>query len=74
MIRLAQSLGLRMVAEGVEDADTSEELVRAGCEVHQGWYYAKALPPRDLEGWLDQLAGAAVPAPRPPADTETARA
>ena len=72
-IRLAQSLGLRMVAEGVEDADTSDELVRAGCEVHQGWFSAKALPPRDLEGWLDQFAGAGVPAPRAPADSETAR-
>src|SRR3954447_6371479 len=69
-IRLAHSLGLRMVAEGVEDAETSDELVRAGCEVHQGWFYAKALPPRELEDWLDRFTVSAplttrtVPAPR----------
>jgi diguanylate cyclase (GGDEF)-like protein len=67
-IRLANSLGLRMVAEGVEDAATSEELVRAGCEVHQGWFYAKALPASDLETWLDRFAVQSIPAPRREAD------
>ena len=71
-IRLAQSLGLHMVAEGVEDEATSDELVRAGCEVHQGWFYAKALPPRELEAWLDRTA-AAVPAQRTGDDTAGAR-
>jgi sensor c-di-GMP phosphodiesterase-like protein len=69
-IRLAQSLGLRMVAEGVEDEATSEELVRAGCEVHQGWFYAKALPPHDLEAWLDRANISGLPAQR--GDGETA--
>ena len=62
-IRLAHSLGLSMVAEGVEDEATSDELARAGCEVPQGWYYAKALPPRELEAWLDRTAATGVPAP-----------
>jgi diguanylate cyclase len=52
-IGLAHSLGMRMVAEGVEDAATSLELIEAGCDVQQGWYYAKALPPPELETWLD---------------------
>ena len=73
-IRLAHSLGLRMVAEGVEDAATSEELVRAGCEVHQGWYYAKALPATDLEAWLDRLAATGIPAPRGQVDAVDAAA
>jgi len=51
-IMLAHSLGLRLVAEGVEDADTSAKLAEAGCDVEQGWYYAKALPPEELESWL----------------------
>ncbi|MGZ4625162.1 MAG: putative bifunctional diguanylate cyclase/phosphodiesterase [Kineosporiaceae bacterium] len=77
-IGLAHSLGMRMVAEGVEDADTSSELVEAGCDVQQGWYYAKALPPRDLEQWLDRhratveaavdAPGGALPAQRRPAN------
>ncbi len=77
-IGLAHSLGMRMVAEGVEDAGTSSELVEAGCDVQQGWYYAKALPPRDLEQWLDRhratveaavdAPGGALPAQRRPAN------
>ncbi|NAZ87328.1 putative bifunctional diguanylate cyclase/phosphodiesterase, partial [Kineococcus indalonis] len=51
-IMLAHSLGLRLVAEGVEDAATCRELTDAGCDVVQGWYYAKALPAPDLEAWL----------------------
>jgi diguanylate cyclase (GGDEF)-like protein len=67
-IRLAQSLGLHMVAEGVEDQATSDELVRAGCEVHQGWYYAKAMPPGDLETWLDRTHLSGVPGQRQDGD------
>src|SRR4051812_30358427 len=58
-IGLAHSLGMRMVAEGVEDAETSSELIEAGCDVQQGWYYARALPAQELEGWLDQRDGGA---------------
>ena len=61
-IGLAHSLGMRMVAEGVEDAETSSELVEAGCDVQQGWYYAKALPPQELETWLDRQRTSAVAA------------
>ena len=75
-IRLAQSLGLHMVAEGVEDEETSDELLRAGCEVHQGWFYAKALPPQELETWLDQgqAAGQAPALPSPRRDGSPAEA
>ena len=52
-IMLAHSLGLRLVAEGVEDAETSKKLADAGCDVEQGWYYAKALPADELETWLE---------------------
>ena len=51
-IMLAHSLGLRLVAEGVEDEATSRELAAAGCDVLQGWLYAKALPAHELELWL----------------------
>ncbi|ABS05007.1 putative bifunctional diguanylate cyclase/phosphodiesterase [Kineococcus radiotolerans] len=51
-IALAHALGLRLVAEGVEDEVTSRGLVAAGCDVLQGWLYAKAMPPADLEAWL----------------------
>ncbi|WP_432562181.1 putative bifunctional diguanylate cyclase/phosphodiesterase [Kineococcus sp. SYSU DK003] len=51
-IMLAHSLGLRLVAEGVEDEATSRELAEAGCDVLQGWLFAKALPAEELETWL----------------------
>lgn len=61
-IVLAHSLGLQMVAEGVEDAETSLDLAAAGCDVQQGWYWARALPAADLEHWLD---ASATPRPGP---------
>ena len=48
-IELAHSLGLRMVAEGVEDEGTADQLSEAGCDLEQGWYYAKAMPADQFE-------------------------
>jgi EAL domain-containing protein (putative c-di-GMP-specific phosphodiesterase class I) len=50
IIALARSLGLRVVAEGVEDEATSRLLADAGCDIAQGWYYGKAVPATDLTG------------------------
>jgi diguanylate cyclase (GGDEF)-like protein len=52
IIDLARALGLRVVAEGVEDDPTRRMLLAAGCEVAQGWYYARPMPADDLLGWL----------------------
>jgi diguanylate cyclase (GGDEF)-like protein len=52
-IDLAHSLGLRMVAEGVEDAVTARQLCDAGCDEAQGFYFSRALPVEDFEAWLD---------------------
>ena len=41
---LSDSLGFSLVAEGVETAETASYLVDAGIRLHQGFYYAKALP------------------------------
>jgi EAL domain-containing protein (putative c-di-GMP-specific phosphodiesterase class I) len=57
-IMLAHSLGLRLVAEGVEDAETSAMLADAGCDVEQGWFHARALAPAELASWLDQARDA----------------
>jgi len=62
-IMLAHSLGLRLVAEGVEDAETSAKLAAAGCDVEQGWHYAKALPAEELETWLERWLAKAQAAP-----------
>ena len=54
IIALARSLGLRVIAEGVENLRQMDVLHRLGCGVMQGFLFAKALPPDDLEIWLQQ--------------------
>ncbi|AXT74040.1 EAL domain-containing protein [Vibrio sp. dhg] len=41
IITLAHELGLRVVAEGVENYQTLEYLIMCGCEKAQGYYYSK---------------------------------
>jgi diguanylate cyclase (GGDEF)-like protein len=50
-IDLAHSLGLRMVAEGVEDEHTARQLSDAGCDEAQGFYFSRALPIADFDAW-----------------------
>jgi diguanylate cyclase (GGDEF)-like protein len=53
-IDLAHSLGMTLVAEGVEDEATAGELARSGCDEAQGFFFSKALPPVELERWMDE--------------------
>src|SRR6185503_14832238 len=41
LVELASALGLRAVAEGVEDEPTWRALTGLGCQVAQGWYCAR---------------------------------
>jgi diguanylate cyclase (GGDEF)-like protein len=52
VIELAGALGLRVVAEGVEDERTWRLLHAAGCDVAQGWFYARPMPAEELAAWL----------------------
>ncbi len=61
-VDLAHSLGLRLVAEGVEDTATLERLRAYGCDVAQGFLHSRPLPADELERWLDtHRAPAAAP-------------
>jgi diguanylate cyclase (GGDEF)-like protein len=51
-IHLAHSLGLRMVAEGVEDAEACAQLARFGCDQAQGYYVSPPVPAVALDEWL----------------------
>jgi len=51
-IELAHSLGLHVVAEGVEDIATWQQLRALGCDTIQGYYLSRPLPPHDFERWL----------------------
>jgi diguanylate cyclase (GGDEF)-like protein/PAS domain S-box-containing protein len=51
-IDLAHSLGLRVVAEGVEDALTKQLLAELGCDEVQGFHFSRPLRGHDLTHWL----------------------
>ncbi|MER6104451.1 bifunctional diguanylate cyclase/phosphodiesterase [Streptomyces sp. NPDC001832] len=51
-IDLAHSLGLLVVAEGVEDDETWERLRDLRCDAVQGWLVAAAMPPQEMTAWL----------------------
>lgn len=58
-IALAHELGVEVVAEGVEDAETWELLSAFGCDAAQGYLISAPLAPPDLMQWLDGwVAGA----------------
>jgi EAL domain-containing protein (putative c-di-GMP-specific phosphodiesterase class I) len=59
-ISMARELGLRVVAEGIETESIAQLLRQVGCEVAQGWYFARAMTEAELAGWLAAYAG--VPA------------
>ncbi|MBP5192873.1 MAG: GGDEF domain-containing protein [Eubacterium sp.] len=48
-IRLAKQLNMRTVAEGVEDREQVEFLAEHDCDMIQGYYYAKPMPPAEYE-------------------------
>jgi len=52
IVSLAHDLGLRTVAEGVEDEGTRQRLLSLGCRDMQGYLYAKPMPEGALRLWL----------------------
>jgi EAL domain-containing protein (putative c-di-GMP-specific phosphodiesterase class I) len=61
-ISLGRALGLRVVAEGIEDEATRQALAADGCHVAQGYLISKPLPGDDFAAWLSEQ-GAAAPLP-----------
>lgn len=50
-IDLAHRLGLRLIAEGVEDLPTLRALTALGCDETQGYYHSRPLPAEAFETW-----------------------
>jgi PAS domain S-box-containing protein len=68
VVDAAHTLGLRVVAEGVEQVDQAEQLVAMGCDAGQGWLFGRPSPPPPYGGaWPvrtstpDWLGGGAPP-------------
>lgn len=54
IILLGQTLGLEVLAEGVESAEQLKALLHLGCYHYQGYYFAKPLPIADFDRFLQQ--------------------
>ncbi|WP_407290728.1 sensor domain-containing phosphodiesterase [Stutzerimonas zhaodongensis] len=49
---MCHSLGMRVVAEGVEDADMLRQLMRSACDEAQGYLFAKPMPLAKLGDYI----------------------
>lgn len=58
MIAMSHNLGLRVTAEGVENAAQAQFLADAGCDTVQGYYFGKPMPAEHLEKLLQQTVTA----------------
>jgi EAL domain-containing protein (putative c-di-GMP-specific phosphodiesterase class I) len=53
MLAVARHFKLKVVAEGIENAEQVDYLRSIGCEYAQGYYYARALPAATILGYLE---------------------
>ena len=52
MVVMAHTLGLKVIAEGVETRQQHDLLNAMGCDYGQGFLYARALPAGEFEQWM----------------------
>jgi diguanylate cyclase (GGDEF)-like protein/PAS domain S-box-containing protein len=61
IIGMAKSLGLEVIAEGVETEVQRQFLLRLGCRVYQGYLFARPVPVEEFERQLDSPPVPALP-------------
>ncbi len=67
IVSMANSLGLAIVAEGVETTEQMQFLRENGCKVLQGFFFGRAVPPEQIAGLVrsisagEQLSNIALP-------------
>ena len=52
IVRIAETIGLRVVAEGLEVAADAQRVRAAGVQLGQGWHFARPMPVEDAVAWL----------------------
>ena len=52
IVELGHNLGFDVVGEGVETAQIASALQETGCDVAQGYLYARPMPAADLSEWM----------------------
>lgn len=57
IIRTAQDIGFKTLCEGVETKEQEEAVIKAGCDMVQGFYYYKPMPVSMLEKVFDENSG-----------------
>ncbi len=60
VVALAQELGIRTVAEGVEYASQRSVVHELGCDLAQGYLFYRPLPPQELEALIAAMAARAA--------------
>ncbi|MDB5430392.1 MAG: hypothetical protein JWP35_1508 [Caulobacter sp.] len=57
VINIGASLGMKVVAEGVEKLEQLDALSRYGCDQVQGYHFARPMPAADVAGYLKGFKG-----------------
>lgn len=61
-IDMAHNLGLKVVAEGIEEEAMLDMLIEMKCDMGQGFLFSKAMPPEELFQWLASSPHIKMPA------------
>ena len=57
VVNIGASLGMKVVAEGVETVEQLDTLSRYGCDQVQGYHFARPMPSADVAGYLKAFVG-----------------
>jgi EAL domain-containing protein (putative c-di-GMP-specific phosphodiesterase class I) len=55
VIGLARAFGRQVIAEGLESLEHGQVLLRLGCDVAQGYFIARPMPPAEVPGWVESF-------------------